>query len=103
MATDRWRQNPNRLPIGGRAMMTLILAWRPFLDPLNVHEYWWAFLVPLALGISIAYKAVRLHDLGNYWRQVAVMTAQIILAMVLLGIAMFIFVDYLLPALAPLP
>lgn len=84
-------------------MMNLLLAWRPFLDPLNVHELWWAFLLPLALGISIAYKAVRLHDLGDYWRQVLVMTIQIILGLVLLGIAMFIFLEFLLPLLAPLP
>jgi hypothetical protein len=81
-----------------------LLAWRPFLDPLNLHAYWWAFLPPLALGISIAYKAVRLHDLhhlGEYWRQVIVMTLQIIIAMVLLGVAMFLFLEVLLPALAP--
>jgi hypothetical protein len=81
--------------------MSFMLAWRPFLDPLQLHQYWWAFLVPLSLGISIAYKAVRLHDLRHYWREVAVMTAQIVLAMILLGIAMFIFLEFLLPALAP--
>jgi hypothetical protein len=81
--------------------MSLILAWRPFLDPLHLHAYWWAFLLPLALGISIAYKAVRTFDMRDYWREVAVMTAQIVLAMILLGIGMFIFVDFLLPALAP--
>jgi hypothetical protein len=82
-------------------MMHVFLAWRPFLDPLNLHAYWWAFLVPLSFGISIAHKAVRLTDLGDYWRQVIVMTAQIILAMIVLGIAMFVFLEYVLPLLAP--
>ena len=29
------------------------------LDPLPIGEYWPFLLIPLALGISIAYKAVR--------------------------------------------
>lgn len=84
--------------------MMVFLAWRPFLDPLNLHEYWWVFLIPLSLGISITYKAVRLHDVGSmraYWHQVVVMTAQIILAMIVLGIAMFLFLEFVLPLLAP--
>jgi hypothetical protein len=43
----------------------MLLAWRPFLDPLNLHEYWWAFLVPLALGVAFTYKAVRVRIFGN--------------------------------------
>jgi hypothetical protein len=80
--------------------MTL-LAWRPFLDPLNLHTYWWAFLVPLSLLISVTYRAVRMRDLTGYWRAVAVMTIQIIIAMIALGAAAFIFVQYLVPLLAP--
>ncbi len=76
--------------------------WRPFLDPLNFHSYWWAFLVPLALFISIAYRAVRMPDLKGYVRSVVVMTVQIILAMIGLGAAAFVFVVYLLPVLAPM-
>lgn len=85
------------------SLSTLLLAWRPFLDPLDLHEYWWAFLVPLALGISVAYKAVRLRDLGApYWRAVAVMTAQIVLAMVMLGIATFLLLEYAIPLIIPI-
>jgi hypothetical protein len=76
----------------------VVLAWRPFLDPLNLHEYWWAFLVPLSLGIAVAYKAVRLRELGAaYWRAVVIMTAQIVLAMILLGAAMFVLLEFVIP------
>ena len=76
--------------------------WRPFLDPLNLHEYWWAFLLPLSLLISISYKAVRVRDLGfPYWRAVIIMTVQIILAMILLGAATFLLLEYILPAILP--
>lgn len=33
------------------AMQLGILAWRPFLDPLNLHSQWWMFLVPLSFLI----------------------------------------------------
>jgi hypothetical protein len=80
----------------------LFLAWRPFLDPMNLHAWWWAFLLPLSLGISIAYKAVRVADLRDYPRQVLVMTAQIILGMVLLGIAAYLFLVFVLPHIVPM-
>lgn len=79
------------------------LAWRPFLDPLGLHAYWWVFLIPLSLLISVAYKAVRVKDLAEFPRQAAVMTGQIIVAMILLGAAAFLFLQYLLPMIAPMP
>jgi hypothetical protein len=83
-------------------MIHALLAWRPFLDPLSLHEYWWAFLLPLSLLISISYKAVRVRDLGfPYWRAVIIMTVQIILAMILLGAATFLLLEYILPAILP--
>ena len=79
----------------------MLLAWRPFLDPLNLHGVWWAFLLPLALGISVAYKAVRVAGFEGYWRQVALMTAQIILGMVVLWVAAFIVLGYVIPLVVP--
>lgn len=84
------------------SMVNMLAMWRPFLDPLNLHAYWWAFLVPLALLISVTYRAVRMPDLKGYPRSVIAMTVQIILAMIGLGAAAFIFVEHLLPLLAPM-
>lgn len=80
------------------------LAWRPFLDPLNAHGAWWAFLIPLAFLIALTYRAVRLPEPGGilYWRQVLVMTVQIVAAMILLGVAAFLFIEHLLPLLVPM-
>lgn len=78
-----------------------LLAWRPFLDPLNLHVYWWAFLVPLSLGIAFTYKAVRVQDLRELPKRTAVLTLQIILGMILLGAAFFAFLEYVLPLIAP--
>lgn len=70
-----------------------VLAWRPFIDPLNLHDLWWLLLVPLALGISLAYKAVRVRDMRDLWRQVLMMTVQIVVAMVLLAVASYLFIE----------
>ncbi len=83
-------------------MTQLLLAWRPFLDPMNLHAWWWAFLLPLSIGVSVAYKAVRVDDLKDWPRQVAVMTAQIILGMILLGIAAYLFLAFVLPHVLPM-
>lgn len=83
-------------------MGPLAESWRPFLDPLDLHAWWWAFLPPLALGISVAYKAVRMPTLEGYRRAVLVMTLQIIAAMILLGVAAFLFVEYVAPLLVPM-
>ncbi|MFM9995952.1 MAG: hypothetical protein ACKVU4_09135 [Phycisphaerales bacterium] len=77
-------------------------SWRPFLDPLDLHAAWWLFLIPLAFGISVTYKAVRLPTLDRYWRGVAAMTAQIVGAMILLGIASYLFVGHVMPAIVPM-
>jgi uncharacterized membrane-anchored protein len=81
----------------------LQLAWRPFLDPIDAHGVWYLFLVPLALGISIAYKAVRVGDMRSYWKDVAVMTTQIILAMIALAIASYVIILVIVPRLPGAP
>ncbi|MFN0133797.1 MAG: hypothetical protein ACKVW3_14860 [Phycisphaerales bacterium] len=83
-----------------------LLAWRPFLDPLSLNAYWWAFLVPLAMGVAFSYRAVRMKDLSSltaFGRQVIIMTWQIVAAMVMLGAGVFVFLEYVLPRIAPMP
>lgn len=86
--------------------MLILLAqhqpWRPFLDPLDLHGLWWLFLFPLAFGISVTYKAVRMPTLDGYVRAVLVMTTQIVVAMILLGVASFLVIEYVLPNLVPM-
>lgn len=77
--------------------MQLFLAWRPFLDPIDAHGVWWALLFPLAFFISIAYKGVRIGDLSVYWKQVALMTVQIILGMIAIGVGSLLFIEFVLP------
>jgi hypothetical protein len=77
------------------------LAWRPFLDPVELHSYWYLLLIPLTLGIAAAYKAVRVLDMKEYPRQVIVMSVQIFLGMIALGAGAFLLINFVLPMVAP--
>jgi hypothetical protein len=89
-------------PVHLAHLSALVLAWRPFLDPVNLHEYWWAFLVPLSVGVSFTYKAVRVNHMRELPRATLLMSAQVILAMVLLGVAAFILLEFVLPRIIPM-
>ncbi|MEQ9617418.1 MAG: hypothetical protein RLN60_05225 [Phycisphaerales bacterium] len=78
-------------------MTTALLAWTPFIDPIDIQQHWWLTLIPMALGISMAYKAVRLRPLEKYWKHVAVMTVQIVGGMVGLSVAVYLLIEVLVP------
>ncbi|MAJ47992.1 MAG: hypothetical protein CBC35_12120 [Planctomycetes bacterium TMED75] len=80
-------------------MMPLI-AWIPFLEPMPSPGSWWPLLlIPLAIGISMVYKAVRIERLEQYPREVLVMTGQIVGAMVFLALVLGLVVQVLIPLL----
>ncbi len=76
------------------------LAWTPFLQPAPaVQHWWWLLVIPMALGVALAYKSIRTHDLRDYPRAVAVMTLQIVGAMVGIAVGLYLLVLVLLPLL----
>lgn len=78
--------------------MTALLAWTPLVEPLHVLQPWWyLLLLPLAFGISVIYKAMRVWDLRRYWRQVAMMTTQIVLVMIVLAVLLSVFIEVVIP------
>ncbi len=81
----------------------LFPAYLPFVDPLNLHRQWYLLLLPLALLTAVAYKAVRTRDMRRYPVEVLVMTAQILLGMIALALGFLLFVEVLIPLLAPTP
>jgi hypothetical protein len=76
------------------------LAYTPFIDPIDVHAWWYLLIVPVSVLIAIAYKAVRVHDLRDFPKEVVVMSIQIVVVMALLGVASFLFVEKVLPLIA---
>lgn len=81
-------------------------AYRPLIDPIDVlipwvHDAWFLLLLPLAFGISLVYRAVRLEDLSRLWVSTLQMTAQVVFGMVALAVAGYLFVVVLVPWLTP--
>lgn len=79
-------------------------TFTPFIDPVSLgfpqlHDYWWLTLLPIAFFVSMAYKGVRLHVLNHFWKQVIVMTLQIILAMIGLAIGLYLLIELVVPLL----
>lgn len=72
---------------------------RPFIDPMDVHSLWWWTLVPMALFVSIAYKATRASRVPSvdYAKGVGIMTVQVVAGMVLLAIGLHVLVEFIVP------
>ncbi|MBK7406533.1 MAG: hypothetical protein IPJ41_18540 [Phycisphaerales bacterium] len=83
--------------------ISLVVAWRPFLDPLNLHAWWWMLLVPLSFGIAVTYRATRVATFEGFWLKAVILTVQIVLSMFLLGIASYLFIQVAVPYLMPMP
>ncbi|MEN0020152.1 MAG: hypothetical protein AAF747_04615, partial [Planctomycetota bacterium] len=86
---------------GQQVMHTL--AYRPFLDPIDAHAWWFLLLLPLAFGIAVAFRAVRMRSLDRYWRAVAIMTGQIVVGILALAVAAYIVIEVILPIVTPMP
>lgn len=75
-----------------------MLAWTPILQPApGVSSWWWLLVLPLSLFVSMAWKAVRQQDLAGYWPAVARMSAQIVVGMIGLFVALAIVVRVIVP------
>ncbi|RMH14589.1 MAG: hypothetical protein D6695_00860 [Planctomycetota bacterium] len=84
-------------------MSLLLLAYRPFLDPIPLDRHWYLLLIPMSFFLAVGYKSVRTVDMRKFWPQVFLFTAQLIIGLFGLGIGFYILVRVLLPALAPAP
>ena len=75
-------------------------GWTPFLEPLPGVQASWLWLLPILIfGIAMMYKAVRVGELGRYWRVVIGMTVQILLAFLGLAVGVFVVVQGIVPLL----
>ena len=75
-------------------------AWIPFLSPAPAtSRWWWLLMVPMSILICMAWKAVRQDDMRGYWGDVTRMSAQVILAMVGMFVALAAIVQFLVPQL----
>lgn len=78
-------------------LLSLSLAYRPFLDPLPVGEWWWLLFIPIVVATSMVWKAMRLQRLQFFPRQVVKMTLQVTLTMILLSVLLYVVVQVIIP------
>lgn len=75
------------------AMVPGVLAWRPFLDPLDVHNQWLWLLPPLAFAIALVYKTLKLPNLNHLLFHTFRLTTVILAIAVLASAALWILVE----------
>lgn len=77
-----------------------LLAWTPFLQPIvGAAHWWWLMVVPMSLGISVVWKAIRLRSLDRCWNEVAFMSLQLLAGMAALAAALMVLARVVLPML----
>jgi hypothetical protein len=77
-----------------------VLAWDLFVQPApEVDRWWWALIVPTALGVALAYKATRTREIALLPREALRMAVQIVLAVAGIALALYLLVIVLLPRL----
>jgi hypothetical protein len=80
--------------------MMPMLAWMPLVQPMpGAMHWWWAWIVPMVLLVSVIWKAIRLSSLERYWREVAWMTGQVLLGMLALAVGLIVLVQWVVPLL----
>jgi hypothetical protein len=69
--------------------------YQPFWQPLPVWDYWYLLLLPLCLGVSIVYKAIKCHTMKQVPREAAVIFIMIITGMVLAAVLLLGLVRFM--------
>jgi hypothetical protein len=71
------------------------VSYRPFVTPLPVWDYWIWLLIPLCLGVSIVYKAIRIENLREVPKQALYITLWILGGMFAAAVALAVIVRFL--------
>jgi hypothetical protein len=57
------------------------LAYRPFVNPLPVWDYWYLLILPLAAAVSVVYKSIKLERMRDVPWQALVIGLWIVFGM----------------------
>ena len=70
-----------------------LLAFRPFLDPVPVDQYWMLMLLPMVIAIAVVYKTIKTDRLEKIPREATVLAAQIVAFMVMAAAALWMLTE----------
>ncbi|MEZ6192679.1 MAG: hypothetical protein R3C45_15500 [Phycisphaerales bacterium] len=71
----------------------VVLAFRPFLDPVPVDRYWMLMLLPMVVAIAVVYKTIKTDRLEKIPRETTVLAAQIVAFMVMAAAALWMLTE----------
>lgn len=74
--------------------MMWILAWKPFLQPLPVDDYWLLLLGPLVVAICLVYKAIKVENLDQLPRQTLNLTLQFVALMAIAAAVLWVLSEW---------
>jgi hypothetical protein len=60
-----------------------------FRQPLPIWDYWYLLLIPLCVGISIVYKAIKCREVKQVPREATVICTVILVGMVVAATALY--------------
>lgn len=69
-------------------------GWRPFLTPMPVWDYWFWLLLPLALGVAVAYKTTKCASAATIPREAALLAVWIVGGLIAAAAAVAIVAHY---------
>lgn len=77
------------------ALLTLTLAWRPFVEPLDLHQQWLWLLPPIVVAVAVVYKSLKMprFTFALLLSESARLSAYILLLMALAGAALYLVVE----------
>jgi hypothetical protein len=67
----------------------ILLAYRPFLDPLPVWNYWFLLILPLCAAVTIVYKSIKCRSMSEVPREALHILVLILLGFVASGVALW--------------
>ena len=72
-----------------------VLGFSPFLQPLQLWDYWPWLLLPLCLGVSVVYKSVRVETMRRVPFEAVRATIYIILGMAAAALVLLLLVRWM--------
>lgn len=64
-------------------MIHLLAAYKPFLHPAPIWNYWVFLAIPLTLGVSVVYKSIRCRHMRQVPREALSISFWILITMLL--------------------
>ena len=72
-----------------------LLAYRPFLDPLPIWNYWFVLILPLCIAVAVVYKSMKCRSMKQVPIEAGTIVLWIIGGFAAAGAALMLLVRWL--------